>query len=72
MVEQSPEQTIAADLLIGAEKICEYIQALGFNATVDTVYYAKKTGRWPITKHGNTLLASKSKLTRHARSILAA
>jgi hypothetical protein len=72
MTDITPEQTIAADMLIGAENIRDHLRELGLiNISTDAVYYGRAKRGWPISKHGKTLFASKSKLTRYVRSLIA-
>jgi hypothetical protein len=71
MPENSDPEHFAADLLVGAEEIRDHLTALGFEITVDGVYYAKKTQKWAIGKFGGELIASRSKLTRQARNLTA-
>jgi hypothetical protein len=47
------------------------VRELGLNVSTDGIYYARKKRGWPISKHGKTLFASKSKLTRYVRSLIA-
>jgi hypothetical protein len=58
----SAEPKLAEDLLTGAGEIADY---LGW--PVHRVYYAVRRGRLPIGKHGELLIARKSKLD-HALS----
>jgi hypothetical protein len=71
MTDITPEQAIAADILVGAENIRDHLQELGLPVTTDAVYYGRAKRGWPISKHGKTLIASKSKLTRYVRSLVA-
>jgi hypothetical protein len=72
MTDISPEQAIAADILIGAENIRDHLRELGLTSlSTDAVYYARAKRGWPISKHGKTLFPSKSKLTRYVRSLIA-
>jgi hypothetical protein len=71
MTDITPEQAIAADMLVGAEDIRDHVRELGLNVSTDGIYYARKKRGWPISKHGKTLFASKSKLTRYVRSLIA-
>jgi hypothetical protein len=66
--EQSNER-FAGDLLRGAHRIGAFISSLGFDVTTDGVYYLHKKKSWPISKYGKDLIASKSKLTRHAHKL---
>jgi hypothetical protein len=61
---ETPEQTLADDLLLGAEQIGKYI-----GATTEQTYYLFKKRKSPIGKHGKILIASKAKLNRHASKI---
>jgi hypothetical protein len=69
-VENSNERT---DLLRGAKKIGAKLGELGWGkGTADDAYYAYKTGAWPISKLGKSLIASDAGLTRHVKKITAA
>jgi hypothetical protein len=69
---QQSNERIAADLLLGAEQIRDFLNSLGFDVNIDAVYYARKVKRWPINRHGKALIASKSRLMNHAKKMLAA
>jgi hypothetical protein len=60
-------------LLRGAARIAAYISGLlGEPVDEADVYYYKRTGKWPIGKHGAELIASTKRLNRHAQKITAA
>jgi hypothetical protein len=59
----------AGDLLVGAKQIAEYITSLGIPTDEDDVYYARRAKKLPIGKYGAELIASKTKLNRHADKI---
>jgi hypothetical protein len=62
-----------ADLMVGAARIARFISDdIGVPTDEAGVYYAAKTGRWPIGRLGAKLLASKSALLRHGRKMAAA
>jgi hypothetical protein len=69
MSNESPEaekaETLADDLLDGAEEIRAYLGA----KTVDEIYYAYRAKIWPIGKIGKKYIASKRRLTRHANKL---
>jgi hypothetical protein len=69
---ENSNEHFARDLLQGAEEICDYLNTLGFKINVDGVYYAHRSKKWPIAKHGKKLLSTKSRLARHAHKIAAA
>jgi hypothetical protein len=70
----TPDDTNPADeVLQGAEEIRVFLKTLGFKSiTVDSVYYAHKKKKWPITKFGKDLFSTKTQLKRHAKKILSA
>jgi len=57
----------ADDLLRGAAAIGAFI-----GVDEDEVYYIARTKKWPIGKDGAQLIASKKRLSNHARKITAA
>jgi hypothetical protein len=63
---------LAGDLLLGADAIAGFLSSLGFgDVTPHNVYYLRRSNKMPISKFGKELLASKSKLLRHARKLIA-
>jgi hypothetical protein len=69
---QQSNERIAADLLLGADEISNFLKSLGFEINTDGVYYARRAGKWPINRYGKELIASKSRLVNHAKKMLAA
>jgi hypothetical protein len=72
--EQQEDERLAGEFLPGAEAILKYLIHLGVlkpDAEPEAVYYLKRTGRWPIGSDGGKLIATKSRLARHARKIAA-
>jgi len=67
--DAGPER-LASDVLLGAKSIAEYITALGFPINEIDVYYLHRAKKWPFNKYGFFLIASKRRLTRHAKEIL--
>jgi hypothetical protein len=68
--DQSENERFAADLLRGAARIAAYLKELGEEEVEpEDVYYLKKSGKYPIGRHGRDLIASKRQLSRHARKI---
>ena len=68
------QRCAAGDLLVGAEAIRAYLAHLGMPEDID-VYYLQRAGRWPIGKtagDGGSLIASKRRLTQHAKKSRAA
>ena len=65
-------EPFANDLLVGAQKIRDFLISLGMPESVD-VYYLKKKKDWPIGKSGTedsaTLIATKRRLVRYAQKI---
>jgi hypothetical protein len=65
------EDTLAGDLLVGADAVRAFLVHLGMPETTDP-YYLKRSGFWPI---GNTagadgkIIASKRRLIRHVEKI---
>jgi len=60
------------DFLRGADEIKAFLIEIGFqNATSGKVYYWAKTKRFPIAKLGNELVASKAKILRETRKLIA-
>jgi hypothetical protein len=60
------------DYAMGAEDILVFLIKLGVlrpDATVDAVYYLRRTGRWPIGSDGGKLIASKRRLSNHAAKL---
>ena len=71
MSDQSAYDDLAADLLRGADEISEFLTSIGFkNATPGKVYYWVKNKRIPVSKFGNELIASKSKIVRDTRKLI--
>jgi hypothetical protein len=63
------DERLAGDLLVGAEKIKEYLRSIGFPADP---YYLKRSNKdWPIgsTGTGGKLVASKRRLRNHVKQI---
>jgi hypothetical protein len=68
--DQSDNERFAADLLRGAERIAAYLNELGEeDVEPQDVYYIKKSGKYPIGRHGRDLIASKRQLRNHSRKI---
>jgi hypothetical protein len=67
------DEPLANDLLVGAQKIRDFLISLGMPESVD-VYHLKKKKKWPIGKSGTadsaSLIASKRRLTRYAQKIV--
>jgi hypothetical protein len=63
------DQRFAADLLRGAVRISAFLRELGEEVEPEDIYYLKRSGKYPIGRHGRELIASKRQLTRHARKI---
>jgi hypothetical protein len=63
------DQRFAADLLRGAARIAAYLKELGEEVEPEDIYYIKKSGKYPIGRHGRELIASKRQLMRHAKKI---
>jgi len=61
---------IAGDVLLGARSITEHISSLGFPVNETDVYYLHRAKKWPFNKYGVFLIASKRRLSRHAKEIL--
>jgi hypothetical protein len=61
--------TTAGDLLVNAGPIAEYITSLGVPVEKEEVYYLARAKKWPIGKYGAYLVASKTRLSRHAEKI---
>ena len=61
---------LADDVLLGAKNIAEHITALGFPVTEADVYYLRRAKKWPFNKYGAFLIASKTRLTRHAKELM--
>jgi hypothetical protein len=65
------ERTLG-DYVVGADDILAFLIALGVlpkDATVDAIYYLRRTGRWPIGSDGGKLIASKRRLCNHASKL---
>ena len=76
MSKDDPEKSdLANDLLVGAERIAQFMsELLGEETSLDDVYYGasgRSKVRWPIGRLGKNLIASKSALVRHARKAAA-
>jgi hypothetical protein len=77
--QQQEDERLAGDVLVGADAILNYLIFLGVlppEASVDEVYYLKRTGRWPIGNTagddgGGKLLAIKRRIARHVQKIAA-
>ena len=67
--DDEPERLVS-DVLLGAKSIAGYITALGFPVNEIDVYYLHRAKKWPFNKYGFFLIASKRRLTRHAKEIL--
>jgi hypothetical protein len=65
-----PAERIADDVLLGARSIAEHITALGFPVNETDVYYLHRVKKWPFNKYGTFLIASKQRLTSHAKKLL--
>ena len=63
------DQRFAADLLRGAARISAFLRELGEDVAPEDIYYIKKSGKYPIGRHGRDLIASKRQLMRHAKKI---
>ena len=61
---------VADDVLLGASTIAKHITSLGFPVDEDDVYYLHRAKKWPFNKYGVFLIASKRRLTRHAKKLL--
>jgi hypothetical protein len=67
---EQADQEFLSDLLRGADAISAFIRELGeTHIKPQNVYYLKRSGKYPIARHGRELVASKRQLTRHARKI---
>jgi|AmaraimetFIIA100_FD_contig_51_12495738_length_350_multi_3_in_0_out_0_1 hypothetical protein len=63
---------LAEDLLRGANAIADFLNSIGFgDVTVGDVYYLRRANKVPIAKFGKELIASKSKIVRHTRKLIA-
>jgi hypothetical protein len=67
--DQSDNERFTADLLRGAARIAAYLRELGEDVEPGNIYYLKKSGKYPIGRHGGELIASKRQLARHAKKI---
>jgi hypothetical protein len=67
--DQSDDERFTADLLRGATRIAAYLRELGEDVEPGNVYYLRKSGKYPIGRHGGELIASKRQLARHAKKI---
>jgi len=68
------DERLGGEFLPGADAILKYLIHLGVlqpDAEAEAVYYLKRTKRWPIGSDGGKLIASKSRLARHAQKIAA-
>jgi hypothetical protein len=63
-------ERLAGDVLLGAKSIAEYITSLGFPVTETDIYYLHRMKKWPFSKYGAFLVASKRRLTSHAEQLL--
>ena len=68
--DDEPAERIADDVLLGAKSIAEHITALGFPVDETDVYYLHRVKKWPFNKYGTFLIASKQRLTSHAKKLL--
>ena len=65
------EDSLAGDLLVGADAVCAFLVYLGMPEDTD-VYYLKRSGYWPIGNTAGTegkIVASKRRLIRHVERI---
>ena len=65
------EDSLAGDLLVGADAVRAFLVHLGMPKTVDP-YYLKRSGHWPIGNTAGTdgkIIASKRHLIRHVEKI---
>jgi hypothetical protein len=76
--EQQKDEHLAGDLMVGGDPILRFLIDLGIlpaDASIDDLYYLRRTRRWPIGKEtsgkGGKLIASKRRLARHAQKIAA-
>ena len=68
--DQSENERFVADLLRGAAAIAAFLNELGeTDVRPGNVYYLRKSGKYPIGRHGGELIASKRQLTKHAKNI---
>jgi hypothetical protein len=70
--DDEPVERLADDVLLGAKSIAEHITSLGFPVDETDVYYLHRAKKWPFNKYGVFLIASKSRLTCHAKKLLRA
>ena len=67
------DERLAGDLLVGADKIREFLVSLGVPEKTADPYYLKRSGNgWPIgstAAGGGKLIASRRRLTRHLDKI---
>ena len=68
--DDEPVERIADDVLLGAKSIAEHITSLGFPVDEADVYYLHRVKKWPFNKYGTFLIASKQRLTSHAKKLL--
>jgi hypothetical protein len=61
---------LADDVLLGARNIAERITSLGFPVNETDVYYLHRMKKWPFNKYGAFLIASRTRLNRHARELM--
>jgi hypothetical protein len=70
--DEVADESLAGDLLVGADAIRDYLVYLGMPEDTD-IYYLKRTRRWPIgntaDSGGGKLIASKRQLIRHTEKI---
>ena len=70
--DDQADERFTADLPRGAERIAKFLNELGEeDIAPGDVYYLRRTQKYPIGKHGGELIASKSRLARHAKKITA-
>jgi hypothetical protein len=74
--QDDEDERLAGEFLLGAEAILKYLISLGVlpaDATVEDVYYLRRSKRWPIGStagdDGGKLIAIKRRLGRHAQKI---
>lgn len=66
-----PEDSLAGDLLVGADAVRAFLVHLGMPETVDP-YYLKRSGHWPIGNTAGTdgkIIASKRRLIGHIEKL---
>ena len=68
--DDEPIGRLADDVLLGAKRIAGHITSLGFPVDEADVYYLHRVKKWPFNKYGTFLIASKQRLTSHAKKLL--